>query len=99
MQRDKRTEVPKFSDPTGEHMSTISMEQLRKQQDSLMENICVLRFSIAKVEYLQGMLKLALDLLSDCRIIIEAHGHKALVKQIDRLIQETAQDVAEAANG
>lgn len=96
-QRDKAPAILEFSDPASETMNSISIEELRKRQDSLIENMGAFRFSIAKVEYLIGMQRLLRDILSDCRVIIEAHGHKALVKQIDRALKETAPD--HAANG
>ncbi len=71
-------------------MNMISGEELRKRQDSLMENIGALRFSIARIEYLEGYQQLWRDLVGDCRVILEAHGHKALVKQIDKMLKETA---------
>jgi hypothetical protein len=89
MQRDKKMDIPKFSDSAGSTMNAISIDELRRRQESMIENIGALRFSIAKVEYLQGMQRLMMDLLKDCRIIIDAHNHKALVKQIDRIIKET----------
>lgn len=67
----------------------MSVDELRRRQDSLIENIGAMRFSIARIEYLEGYQVLFRDLLIDCRIIVEAHGHKTLVKQIDKILRET----------
>jgi hypothetical protein len=84
--------IPTYSDAAGSTMNALSVDELRKRQDSLMENIGAFRFSIAKVEYLIGMQRLCRDLLSDCRIPLKAHGFDALCKQIDRVLKETAAD-------
>ena len=67
----------------------MSTQELRTRTDSVLENIGALRYSIARIEFLEGYQTLFRDLLADCRIIVEAHGHSALVKQIDRALRET----------
>lgn len=88
----QRVERPKadYGENAAETMNMISPEELRKRQDSLMENIGALRFSIARIEYLEGYQQLWRDLVADCRVIVDAHGHKSLVKQIDRMLKDTA---------
>jgi hypothetical protein len=94
-QRDKALPtIPKFSDGAGHTMNALSMDELRKRQDSLMENIGALRFSIAKVEYLLGMQRLFRELVADCRVPLKAHGFDALCRQIDRLLTETDADAS-----
>lgn len=86
----QRSGLKSSTDNAAQAMNSISPEELRRRQDSLMENIGALRFSIARIEYLEGYQKLFRDLLSDCRVIVEAYGHKALVKQIDKALKETS---------
>lgn len=70
---------------------SMSPEELRKSNDSIIENIGALRFSINTIERLEGYRALFRDLLADCRIPLEAHGHKALVREIDKLLKDTAE--------
>jgi hypothetical protein len=67
----------------------MSIDQLKKRSDSLIENIGALRFSVARIELLDGYRALLRDLLADCRVIVAAHGHKTLLKKIDRAMTET----------
>ena len=90
VQPNKYQKAVKNLDNAADTMNMISPEELRKRQDSLMENIGALRFSIARIEFLEGYQALFRDILTDCRIIVEAHGHKTLVKQIDKALKETA---------
>jgi hypothetical protein len=64
-------------------MNALSIEQLKRRSDSLIENISALRFCVARIELMR-------DLLEDYRVIIAAHGHKALVAKIDKAVENVA---------
>jgi prefoldin subunit 5 len=49
-------------------MSDMSLEEIRQRSDSLIENIGVLRFSIAKIEALEAALKRLKEATHDERV-------------------------------
>ena len=73
----------------GDVMDDLAVEQLRQRADSLRENIGALRFSVARIELLDGYRLLCRDLLADCRIPLAAYGQRDLVKSIDKLLKDT----------
>jgi hypothetical protein len=79
-------EAPSLSNATLRTLSTATLEKLK---DSVIENMGALQFLLAREEALKKHLRAHQELLRDCRVIIEAHGHKALVKKIDKAIEET----------
>jgi hypothetical protein len=70
-------------------ITALSVEQLRKRSDSLVENIGALRFSVERIELLDRCRLALREVVLDCRVVVEAHGHKALVKKIDAILTET----------
>jgi len=72
-------------------LTTATVDELRRSADSLIENIGALQYLVQRVERQEGYLKLMRDLLADARVIIEAHGHKPLVKKIDKALKEVAE--------
>lgn len=69
-----------------EHWDT---EEIQKRTDSVIENISVLRLSLSRIEMLDGYRKLLRDMLEDARVVVDAHGPKALVKKIDKALKDT----------
>lgn len=57
------------------------MEEIKTRTDSVIENIGALRFALNRIELLE-------DLLADARVVVDAHGPKALVKKIDKAFKE-----------
>lgn len=55
--------------------------EIKKRTDSVIENIGALRFALNRIELLE-------DLLKDARIVVDAHGPKALTKKIDKAFKE-----------
>lgn len=76
----------------GDTMRSIPLVELRRRQDSLMENIGALRFSIAHIERLEGYRRLFRDLLGDCKKPLKDRGNAALVKRIEDVIDATRTD-------
>lgn len=71
-------------------LSAMPIEELRsKVDDSLLESMVAFRFSIDRIELLDGYRKLLRDILEDARVVVAAHGTKLLVKRIDRVLGET----------
>jgi hypothetical protein len=92
--KDLRKDIQSGSDEMSQSLSaatlrTLSANTLEKLKDSVIENMGALQFLIDREQTLKGYLRGHQELLRDCRIIVEAHGHKALVGKIDRAIQET----------
>lgn len=92
--KDLREDIQSGSDEVSQSLSaatlrTLSTNTLEKLKDSVIENIGVLQFLIDREQTLKGYLRAHQELLRDCRIIVEAHGHKVLVGKIDRAITET----------
>lgn len=69
----------------------ITVSELRQMSDSLIENIGALRFSIQRIEVLDGYRLLMRDLLADCRVVVDAHGPKSLVRKIDKVLKDTGE--------
>lgn len=70
-------------------LRTLSPNTLAKLKDSVIENMGAFRFLLDREETLKGFIDTHEELLKDCRVIVAAHGHKALVKKIDRAIEES----------
>lgn len=70
-------------------LRTLSPQTLAKLKDSVIENMGAFQFLLDREVTLKGYITTHQELLRDCRIIVEAHGHKALVKKIDRAIEES----------
>lgn len=81
-------------------MNMLSIEELKRRADSLMENIGALRFSAARIELLDGYRTLLRDLLADARVHVEANvktaadpeaakATRTLMKRIDKALKET----------
>lgn len=70
-------------------MESWDAEEIQKRTDSVIENISVLRLSLSRIEMLDGYRKLLRDMLEDARVVVDAHGPKALVKKIDKALKDT----------
>lgn len=60
---------------------TADLEEIKERTDSVIENIGALRFALGRIALLE-------DLLADARVVVDAHGPKALVKKIDKAFKE-----------
>lgn len=60
---------------------TADLEEIKERTDSVIENIGALRFALGRIALLE-------DLLADARVIVDAHGPKALIKKIDKAFKE-----------
>lgn len=70
-------------------IGTMTMEQLNRQQDSLLQSVGAFRYTLRRMELLDGYRRLFRDLVSDLRVVVDAHGPKPLVKRIDKALKET----------
>lgn len=70
-------------------IGTMTMEQLNRQQDSLLQSVGAFRYTLRRMELLDGYRRLFRDLVADLRVVVDAHGPKPLVKRIDKALKET----------
>lgn len=75
----------------GIDLAALSTADLKKSADSAVQDIKAFRFAITRIELLDGYRKLMRDMLEDCRVVVDAHGTKAMVKKIDKVLRETAE--------
>ena len=80
-----------YGDAANHVMNTISTEELRKRNESLIENIGALRFSIARIELLEEQKGKLRDTLSVIRTVMRSAKDAAWCRTIDTLLDETAQ--------
>lgn len=67
----------------------LTVDQLKATEASVIENIGALRFSITRIEDLERIVKEQNELLLDCRVPLDAHGHKVLTRRIDKIIKDS----------
>lgn len=87
IQSDEVDQQPATLSPTT--LRTLSTSTLEKLKDSAIQNMGALQFLLDREQTLKRYLNTHQELLRDCRVIIEAHGHKRLVSKIDTAIKET----------
>lgn len=70
-------------------MNSISIEELHRRSDSLIENIGALRFSVARIELLNGHRLALRGVIEECKILADEYGSKALIKRINQTLKDT----------
>lgn len=76
----------------GAQVESLSVAELRARNESMIENIGALRFSIARIEKLDEYRIILREVVQDCRIRLAADGHKVLTARIDATLAQTKDD-------
>jgi len=69
-----------------QRLRALSVEELKRQADSLIQSVGAFQFTLARIAYLEGFRERLMELLAETRTHIKDAG---LCKRIDTLLKES----------
>lgn len=81
-------DVQSDSGDTTSRFAALTIEQLKATAESAVQNVTAIRGAYNLIERLTVQNGAAVELLQDCRVVVDAHGHKALTRRIDKWIKD-----------
>lgn len=74
-------------------MHALTVDQLRKQADSLIESVGAFQFSLARIAQLEGYRERLETILRECQEVLAPTGNTGLVARIATILREHTDDV------
>jgi hypothetical protein len=73
-------------------VQALTVEELRRQADSLIESVGAFQFTLARIAYLEGYRGRLRAILKECQTSLQASGNAGLVARIDTILAENDVD-------